>query len=577
MLPPQQVQKKADILENNLFKAIAKQKKDPSRFHIKINRSHFPDQVINKALLQLMPRFNIKPSLFILGLRDLMQKEADSGESQTFETDLAIEEETLYDDDRAVTRHFKATLSKGELEIIVTGVPAVPSIDGQIDESFFDHEQSAGKLLKDGIINFKEINSYPIVNAGDLLFHIIHEKQGSPGISFDGKLLTVKEAQPLIINIGPGVEKIDDVDGEDFKSNGYSLKAQKTGVVVLDRDKNDRVRSIEISDEVNIKRLDYSVGNIGTRYTCPISTKIGVICNGFKIRVNGLVQADVCEGGDITTNNEAHVSLVQTGSRIIALKDVIIHSSSGSQIFSEEGCVTVHNELIDSKIQAPEISFEKSNGLLTNNTIDTGKLLLKGLVFSGVNTIHFGNDLFTHKDELIKSLSTVKNKLLELENNEKLLMGQLQMELKRMTKLTTMNPDLGQHIKSVIIATKTMNFDTIFREMDLIQKLNNTKVVFNTRKTFETLEKIPISTEVYVQKKQTLLKEIQEIDRNMGFMNISIEGLLRKAGTIKIFCGSLKKMDISKPDFMLESDGEKAKYIKATVTYSHQKGFEFVQ
>lgn len=573
---PKQVQEKADILETNLFKTVSKQK-DPSQIQLKINRSHFPDPVIHKALLQLMPRFNIKPSLYIMGLRDLMKKKLSTDQKESFYTELSNQEETMYADDKVITRGFEAVLSKKELQVTISGTPSIPSVNGEIAKSFFNHEQSAGKLLKDGIINFKEINRYPIVNAGDKLFYVTHEKQGSPGISFDGLIVPVSEAAPMAITIGPGVEKIDDIDKKSAQSKGYYLQALKTGVVVLDRKDDGIVRGIEISDEMTIKRLDYSVGNIGTQYTCPIQAKIGVICNGFRIRINGLVQADVSEGAEITTNNEAHISLVQTGSKIIALKDVHVHSSSGSTILSEEGCVTVNNELIDSKIEAPKIVFEKNKGLLTNNTIEANKVSLNGMFFSGVNIINFGNNLFTRKEEMVKSIDMVTNKLQELANNEKLLMGRLQIELKRMAKLTTSHPDIVSHIRPLILATKTMDYKAIFHEMDLIQEKYNTKVILNTRKIFETLEKIPVSTKVYLQKKETLKSELKELDREMTLMKIDIEGMLRKAATIKVFCGSLKEADISKPDFILESEGEQTKYIKVTGTYSHEEGFEFVQ
>ncbi|MCF6248760.1 MAG: FapA family protein [Desulfobacula sp.] len=576
MIDPKKIQERADILETNLFKSISKQT-DPSRIQVKIDRTNFSDQIISKALLQLMPRFNIKPSLFILGLRDLFQKKIAPDENEVFHTQINDWEDTLHDDDKSINRSLEIILSKKTLQVTVTALSPVPCIDGRIDKSYFNHEQSAGKLLKDGIINFKEINKYPIVNAGDKLFHIGHEKQGKPGISFDGKLLPVREAVPLMINIGPGVERIDDVDDGTFDSRGYHLQAQTTGVVLLDWDDDGIVRGIQIDDEVEIKRLDYSVGNIGTQYTCPISARIGIICNVFKIRINGRVQVDISEGAEIITNNEAQISLVQSGSNISALKDIEISSSSGSNISSEEGCITINNELIDSNISAPDIVFKKSRGLLTNNLIKTNKLFFNGLYLSGENIIHFGCSLFSQKETLLKDMGTVKNKIQELSSNEKLLLGQLQLELKRMAKLTIADSSLARHIKPVIIATNTMDYGTIYREMDLIQKRNNTKPVFNTRKLFETLEKIPVSIEVYKQKQNTIARQIEDVDRRMGFLKLEIEGILRKAATIKIFCGNIEGKDASKPDFMLESDGGDSKYIKVTGSYSHQKGFEFVQ
>jgi len=231
-LSPSKVKKKADILENNLFRSISKQT-DPAKMHIKINRANFPDPVINKGILQLMSRFNIKPREYLHGLRDLIQKDIPEGKQESFKTDLDLNdtEEIYFDDSNIVTRSFEAIASKKELEIIVRGIPAIKSLNGEISKSFFDHKLSPGKLLKGGAINFKEINKYPIINANKKLFYITHEKQGKKGVSFDGKIIPVEEAKPFAIHIGPGVEKREDSTndpGEIGRSRDifYTHKAQ---------------------------------------------------------------------------------------------------------------------------------------------------------------------------------------------------------------------------------------------------------------------------------------------------------------------------------------------------------------
>ena len=248
VLSPQKVQEKADILENNLFKDISRQT-DPSKMHITIDRTGFPDPVINKGLLQLMPKFNIKPREYVHGLRDLMQKDIPEGRQEKFETDLDLNDtdEIFFDDSNIVSRTFEAVASKAELEISVRGIPAIESRNGEISKSFFDHELSPGELLKSGSINFKEINKYPIINADKKLFYISCEKQGKQGISFDGKIIPVEEAKPLVLHIGAGVKKVDDQD-ETGKPKGYFLYSQTTGVIILSRNKNGEINGIGISN-----------------------------------------------------------------------------------------------------------------------------------------------------------------------------------------------------------------------------------------------------------------------------------------------------------------------------------------
>lgn len=575
-MDPKKLQEKTDILETNLFKSISKQA-DPCRVKVDINREHFPDQVILKAIFQLLPRFNVKPVSLMMGLKELLATDSKTGEQAVFETAVSNPESILYADDQIFSRTFKAVATPKVLRIILKGTPAVPSIDGQIAESYFDHEKTAGALLKDGIINFKEINRYPTVKSGDRLFHISPEKQGRPGISFDGKLIPVEEARPMVITIGPGVDKTIDFTDTSANVKGYFLHALKTGVVVIDWDKDGNPLSIAIQDEIEIKRLDYSTGNIGSRFVCPISAKIGIICNGFKINVNGRVQADVSEGAHIETNNSARVSICHRGTTVSAAHDVELASAVGSFIRSESGTVTIESELLDSKIEAPKITFDKPSGLLTNNRITTNNIQLKGLNFSGVNVIYFGSGLFARKKELIKSLGGVKDKLLDLTNNEKILMEKLQVELKKMTPLAQTYPDLTPHIKQVILATKTMNFKTIMSEMDRIQERNNTKPVFQTRLIFEELEKLPKKNRTQTIEKEAVDKQIRDIDREMEFLKLDIEGTLRKGATIKIFCGNLEGKEMAKPDFLIESEGENHSYISVKGSFSHRKGFEIIR
>jgi len=575
-LSPQRINEKADILESNLFKTISKQK-ESAVLHFKIKRANFPNEVIYKALLQLFPRFTIKPREFILGLRNILQKNIEPDKEEKFKKVLGEENEgVLFEDLSDAARKFEAIATQTHLEIFVHGLPVKQSLNGEIAKSFFSHEKSPGKLSRNGLINFKEINKFPIVNSGDNLFYITHEKQGQQGLSFDGKIIPVELATPFNINIGPGVKRIDDLD-EFGQSKGYFLKSELTGVVLLDRDDKDHVKSISINDEVEIQKLDYSTGNIGSQYTCPVSMKIGVICHGFKLRVNGKVETMVLDGGEIITNNEARITKAQADSVVMALKDITIDAATRSKLISEKGTITINTELIDSKISSPKVIFDKTKGLATNNAFETEHLALKGLYFSGENIIHFGNNLFVEKEKLQKTRESIQSKIRDLENNEKLLMGKLQLELKRLIKISSSNTDLIKHIKPIIMATKTMDFKLIFEQMDLIQKRNNTKVVFNVRKIFEVLENIPKEMLDQSKKVNKCNEELNLMGQRMGAMKLTIEGYLRRAGTIKIFCGITDKKKIPKPDLMIESDQKENKYIQITATYSHQTGFEFVR
>ena len=409
-LSPKRLKEKADILETNLFKAVSRQK-DLSEMHLKISRKNFPDVVIQKALLQLAPRFGIPPREFLMGLRDVMQKQIRPGKTEHFEKPLQNSEDdnTQYDDTHAWLRTLEIIASPDLIEFIVRGVREIPSRNGEVAKSFFHSEKSPGQLLKNGVIDFKEINHYPIANSGDDLFYITYEKQGTPGLSFTGAVIPVDVAVPCAINIGKGVERIEDPGGEGPPA-GYLLKARKTGVVLLERNQADEITAVDITDSVEIKKLDFSKGNVGSVYTCPVSMKVGVVCNGFKIRVHGKVEATIVDGGEVTSNNHVEIIKTQAGSNITALKEISIQSATHTTVNSERGPVIISRELIDSNISAPEVIFKEDRGLITHNTIFAEKIELQGLYYSGENIIHFGENLFQEKKALLKSREQLRAK-----------------------------------------------------------------------------------------------------------------------------------------------------------------------
>lgn len=574
-LSPKRLKEKADILETNLFKNISNQS-NPSRVEIIIERGTYPDAVITKALVQLFPRFNIQPRTFLLSLRDLMAKDIPEGKEEKFDVDLDVSEEEGLDDITTLTRIFEAVLTKSHLKVVIHGVQEIQSEHGQIGKAYFDYELSPGQMLRDGIIDFKEINKFPIVNQGDKLFYISHEIQGKPGLSVTGELIDVFQAKPYPIEVGDGIDKIEDFDAAG-DSKGFYLISKKTGVVLLTRNEQKKITSIAISDQIESKFLDYSTGNIGTRYVCPVRMKIGTVCSGFKIRVNDLVEIDVVDGADIITNHNAIITIAQSGSSIVATKNITIGSVIHSKITSEQGKIILTNELVDSNIHAPEIIFEKNKGFITNSNIEAESLQLKGCYFSGENIIYFGNKLFTEEDEQKKELKKLQTGKELVEDQEKYLMEQLQQELKKLTKLATKAPDLVQHIKPLILATNTMAFEIINKEMDAIQKRNNTRIVASVRKIFEALEKVPQTLKNYNDKIEQAGNVLRITRRRMTRIKLCIEGHLRRGTTLKVFCGIHDKKEKMEPDFYIECEGDEERHISVTATYSADLGFQFVR
>lgn len=571
-LSKDRLQDKADILESNLFNALSKQE-DRSCLNIQISREQSPDTVILKALQQLFPRVNIKGSKIILILEKMMNRTIPEGSQLKTQKQLLNLAGNENPDLARLGLTLTILLTSKLLHLTIEGTPVIPSQDGTIAESYFDSESCPGAFKKDGKIDFREINKYPIVKAGDRLFFITRESQGKPGMEYDGHIVQVSRALPLELNLNGGVNRVDRLDDQG-NIIGHFLVAGKTGVVLLTRI-DDKITDIEISDELDVKRLDYSTGNIGTKFFCPISMKIDTICSGFKIRAKGMVEVNVLKGGEIETDSKAIIKIIEPDSKVTAQKDIFFHFARHSILTSETGCITILDELMDSTLFSTGISFQKNKGTLTNSTLDAETLLLKNIYFCGENTLYFGRRLFSDRQVLFDARKNLEEERLALGKTEKELMEHFLHELKRLTKTLKTNPMLMENLKSLILATRTMDFDTLDSELETIGNLMNTKEVATIKKQLATLKQI--KNQFFKAQEEELKDKIQETNQRMLTMSLTIEGFLRRAATLKIYTGAEDKEIPQKPAVFIESEKNEDTLIKIQGTYNPRQGFNIIR
>jgi uncharacterized protein (DUF342 family) len=570
-LSKDRLQDKADILENNLFSAVSKQK-DKINIHFKINREQFPDAVILMALSQLFPRINIKGNTILLILKKMLPRTIPKDNQLKIKKQLLNLAEIGNPDLAHLELTLEIMFTCKLLSLALKGTPEIPSRDGAIAKAFFDHSSCPGMLLKNGGIDYREINRYPIVKKGDNLFFIAPESQGKPGMGYDGKVIQNSKALPLELNMNGGVERVDTLDTG--KNPGYFLKAGKTGVVLLTRT-DSLITGIEISDELDVNRLDYSTGNIGTHFICPISMKIDTICGGFKIRARGMVTANVLEGGEIETDRQAQVHTIEPSSKVTAREDIIFHFARDAVLTSKTGCITILEELMDSTLFSRGISFEKKRGTLIGNTLDAETILLKNIYFGGENTLYFGRRLFAERQGLFDSREKLEQEMLSSEEKEKELMEHFLHELKRLTKATKNNPMLKDNIKNLILATRKMDFDILDRELEAIGNLMNTKEVSAITKRLETLKEI--KNKPFKEQAEELDEKMDETNQRMSVMTLSIEGFIRRAGTLKIYTGAVENDLVQKPEVFFESEKNEDTFIKINCTYNSRNGFKITR
>ena len=570
----ERLQDKIDILENNLFNAISKQN-NKIAIHFQINRTQYPDPVIVQTLLQLFPRINIKGPKIIEVLKKLLMRTLpENGELKIKKRLLDLSGSDNPDLTR-LSLAMEVFITRELLSMGFKGTHSIPSLDGAIGKAYFDHETCPGLLLDNGAIDFREINKYPIVTAGDNLFFITPEYQGKPGIGFDGDIIQVPKALPFEINLKGGVDLVNNL-GNKKKTRGHFLRANKTGVVILTMS-NGKISDIEISDNLDVKRLDYSIGNLGTQHICPVSMKIDTICNEFKIKARGMVTVNILEGGEVTTDSQAIIHTIQPDSKVTAQENITVHLARNSVLTSEKGHITIKEQLIESTLFSVGIFFEKHRGILTSNILDAETISLENIYFCGENEIYFGRRLFCQKKALNESLRILKEKRLSDKEEEKKWMEKLQNELQRLTKAIRTKPVVQNNVKQLILATRTMDFETLYKELKIILAQINTKEVVTIKSLLDKLSQIPQRNKSRIKQEEDIQKKISKTDRQMSNMTLTVHGYLKRAATLKIFTGDAGEDFPQEPELLIESEKDQDTVIKIQGTFNRWEGFKITR
>ena len=147
--------------------------------------------------------------------------------------------------------------------------------------------------------------------------------------------------------------------------------------------------------------------------------------------------------------------------------------------------------------------------------------------------------------------------------------------MKKLIKFVQHNPDLAQKAKLLILGTKEMDFEQLYSELDDIQKMVNNKTVTNIRNIFDSLLKIKEGILELNEKNENSDIELQEIEIKIPNLQLSINGKMRRASILKIFCGAVEDKNDAEPDFSFDSEDLDNKPVDIKCSYNTSNGFEF--
>ncbi len=566
-LTPETVQKRADILENNLF-GLASKQKDPAVAKIAIKRENWPDPVILKALDQLFPRFNINDRSILAQIGTVLSTDipVKNPEVQAF---FVL---NLFKPDQQ-KRKIETAVTNDMLEIEILGIPLQDSRDGRIEAYFFNHKNLPGKVLKHDAIDFREINRFPSVKAGKDLLLVNYEVHGSPGLTYDGIEIPISEATPFELVLHEGVERIEQLSDRG-EPTGYMVRSRKTGVVVFNV--STKVSEIDVRDEIAVDQLDYSVGNIGTEFVCPIKLKAGVICDGFKISVEGRVEVEFLNGGCVTTSDEAVIEKIQANSLVHADINIQSLTAINSTLESPMGSIFIKNELVDCKLTSQKLIFKSTKGLFTNNRLEVEQLSAVNIYICGENIIHLGTSFFVKKDQMLEEKMKHFAKKSELGDVVTGINERLRKELTNIAKYAQGRPDLKKAFKLLVQIVHSQSLENAGKVMDAMQRHISPNLFIQTRKLLVSLGKILKSIQAIDTRTIEIDADLTAIDAKLNTLSFSIQGLIRPSATLSIYCGTRESDGEMEPVLFLDSDPDGDKPVKIKGSYNLKDGFRAV-
>lgn len=152
--------------------------------------------------------------------------------------------------------------------LLTRGVPMIPGEDGQIVMGVSD-DLARDEPEEDavGTVDFRHVQSFMNVDAGDLVATIIPPGPGVPGRAVTGKVIPPQPGTPVDLEFGQNVQLSDD---------GQSIFAVAAGRICL----RDNVLSVEDVYEI-VGDVDFKIGNISFNGYVEIK---GDVLDGFFVK-----------------------------------------------------------------------------------------------------------------------------------------------------------------------------------------------------------------------------------------------------------------------------------------------------
>ena len=388
--------------------------------------------------------------------------------------------------------------------LIANGKTPEDGKDAEVIYHFSKEKSQKPKLLKDGSVDFKELDLINNVDKGQLLIEIIPPTDGKPGVDVFGNEIPNKKGNYINIIKGPNVVE---------KENEFKIYATADGQVIFKDGKIEVKEIYEIAGDV-----DTSTGNI-------------------KFNGNVIVRGNVKSGFRVEAEGDIQVNGVVEGSVLIAKGDIVL--SRGIQ-GNNQGFVKAGGDFKARYIENSEVKCDgnveadvilHSDVVAGSNVIVLGK---KGLIAGG--SIKSGEEI--RAKTIGSHMGTATNLEVGIDPDERKEYDKIEEEIKEIQKNLsnlTKTINLLERLKKesrlpkdkeeILIKSENTKLYLQEKQMELINKSND----FKNRIENLSKGKIHVSGTIYPGVKITILNAIRHI-----YDEIVYSTLYREDGEIVI-------------------------------------------
>lgn len=430
--------------------------------------------------------------------------------------------------------------------LFIRGEAPIDGKDGKIIVHF-DYSEKPGRLLPDGTIDFRNINKFPQAREGQVLIDVYEPTQGTPGTDVEGGHIPPKVGKAFEVEAGEGIRTERKYD-EKEKRYYVSYIAEKAGIVICSFDGDIRdaehLRKIEIKNQITVRDIDFSTGNIGDaveEVRCVADVVVeGDIKGSFAVIIDGNLDVrGAVEGEKIDVSGELKASFVRSSVRIGGKAE--IGSALNATIRSEDSIV-IEREVARCIIEAPTLILQPKGTptvLIGQLEASVQSLYANGCEIRSKMVVEMGRVLLEELKQLEKRRETLDREIeaLQAEIKDRAVVFLQKIKMIKNAIHNSKDKEL-EYLQA--LGTRLLKGEIGAREvldaldgLGSVQNSGNLPIV----KSLKAFANSKENEEKFLNELEAIRLQEEGINEKLSRMELIIEGLVRGSGVVEVVCG----------------------------------------